>query len=156
MEGTHPWCMEIPVCIHVGEVNHADSHPTIIQVMDSHLKNRNRLVSAIVSFHLHLVCVFFAFSIGEDCDVINAFLAASFAFVYNTSKGWLSKKLAMFQHLHLHFLYLRKKSFSLINSEFLLVIHDADDNNNFGVEMLSCRYIRTLKLRLYSNVDAFS
>lgn len=60
--------------------------------VDSFLKEQNRLVivSAVVAMHIHLVSVFFAFHLGEDCDVVTAFLSASFTLVYELAKGWVS------------------------------------------------------------------
>ncbi|CAH8325180.1 unnamed protein product [Eruca vesicaria subsp. sativa] len=65
--------------------------------MDDYMKKQRRVfvVTAVVSMHIHLVSVFFAFHLGEDCDVLTAFLSVSFTLVYELAKGWLST-LALF------------------------------------------------------------
>ncbi|CAN7083291.1 unnamed protein product [Brassica oleracea var. botrytis] len=61
--------------------------------LDSYMKEQNRLliVSAVMAMHIHLVSMFFAFHLGEDCDVVTAFSSASFTLVYELAKGcWVS------------------------------------------------------------------
>ncbi|XP_019088760.1 PREDICTED: uncharacterized protein LOC109127732 [Camelina sativa] len=56
--------------------------------LDSYLKSRNvvLMVVAVVCLYIHLVCVYVAFRIGEDCDVINAFLSTSFVLLFELAK----------------------------------------------------------------------
>ncbi|XP_019084653.1 PREDICTED: uncharacterized protein LOC109126044 [Camelina sativa] len=56
--------------------------------LDKYLKDHNGAVVAIVlvAIHIHLISFFFAFSLGEDCDIFSASFAASFTLLYALAK----------------------------------------------------------------------